>query len=159
MRHIFFFILVTAALAAVSQRTTRKGLRVEPVGQEAVAAESVTSVDTVSAPAPHTVDINGYDKPLRSRRETFFVTNNSDLPLSAIAVTIDYQDTRRRQLHRATHHIKADIPAGETRQLSLRSWDAQFAFYYELSAVPARAQQATPYKVAISVDTLFFEKH
>lgn len=113
--------------------------------------------DTLAAPDASAVSVNGYDKPLRSRRETFFTTNNTDRNLARIAFTIRYFDARQRQLHQTKHNIPADIPAGETRQISVPSWDHQFNFYYIRSTIPQRAQQATPYDVRISIDTLFFE--
>jgi len=58
-------------------------------------------------------------------------------------------------LHSASHNVGADIPAGETRQMSIPSWDKQFNFYYRRSATSQRAEQATPYDVSIKVDTLF----
>ncbi len=151
--------IALAALPIVAQKTTRRGL--VTANAPAEAAQSITTVaytDTIVAPEPHTVDINGYDKPLRSRREVFFVTNNSADTLQALSYTITYYDTKRRMLHKASHHSAVEIPAGETRQVSIKSWDPQFNFYYMRSVVPARASQATPYEVAIAVDTIFMQK-
>lgn len=151
------FILLTALVAvavATAQRTTRKGLKAAPTAAVEETAAGV-SYDTIVAPEPSAFDINGYDKPLRSRRETFFATNNSGRHLDAMAFTIRYYDNKRRMLHSASHRLPLDIPAGETRQVSIRSWDPQFNFYYIRSAVPQRATQATPYDVTITVDTLF----
>ena len=146
-------VLVLASVLT-AQRTTRRSLKAEPKSIENASAP----VDTVLSPDEHTVDINGYDKPLRSRRETFFATNNSERHLEGVAFTITYLDRAGRQLHKATHNLAADIPPAETRQLSYRSWDEQQAFYYIRSAVPERAQQATPYDVRITIDTLFFSR-
>ncbi len=104
------------------------------------------------------MEIKGYDKPLRSRRETFFATNTGEGTVGRLAFTISYFDTDGRLMHRASHNVDAPIPAGETRQIGLRSWDTQQAFYYERSAVPARTEQATPYRVSIAVDTVFVNK-
>lgn len=144
------------ALVAVCQRTTRRALKVDPESAVAV-MESVAKVplDTLAHPDASMVEINGYDKPLRSRRETFFVTNNSKRHIAAMAYTITYYDNQHRMLHRASHNIDIDIPSWQTRQANMRSWDAQQAFYYKRSAVPDRTKKATPYEVTISVDTLF----
>lgn len=155
-----FLILLAGglmALTAYAQTTTRHGLKPKNDAVEAVASASAL-IDTVANPAAHTVDINGYDKPLRSRRETFFVTNNGDRPTSSLAVTITYYDSSRRQLHRRHASLPLVIPVGETRQASLKSWDEQLSFYYLRSAVPSRADQATPYDVKISVDTIFYAR-
>ncbi|MDE6157635.1 MAG: hypothetical protein K2F78_05760 [Muribaculaceae bacterium] len=153
MKRISLLTLAAVLCAALAAQTsTRRGLK--PEAKAAVQA-SVAAVDTIAAPEAHLVDINGYDKPLRSRRETFFVTNNSRRDICGLAFTITYYDTARRVLHSASHNVKADIPAGQTRQQSVRSWDTQFSFYYRRSATSQRAAQATPYDVAVKVDTLF----
>lgn len=150
MKPLALIILCISAVA-VAQISTRRNLT--PAAAQVSAP--VYATDTIVAPAPHTVDINGYDKPLRSRRETFFVTNNSASPIAALAVTVTYFDSARRQLHSRKAHLPLNVPAGETRQAAIKSWDAQQTFYYIHSAVPARSTQATPYDVTISVDTLF----
>ena len=148
-------LLCIAAAAMTAQRTTRRNLR--PQRESAVALEEPADsrLDTLVSFAPHTVDINGYDKPLRSRRETFFVTNNGADSLARIAFTIDYYDTKNRQLHSASHNVAVTVPPSQTRQVYVRSWDTQFSFFYLRSAVPQRLEQATPYDVRITVDTLF----
>lgn len=152
-------ILLCLSLAAgmSAQTTTRTHLKVaeKPVKGDCAAVAALC--DTLASPAPHTVDINGYDKPLRSRRETFFVTNNSARDVTGLAVNINYYDSSRRQLHSRRARINVSIPAGETRQASLRSWDEQQSFYYVHSAVPSRVSQATPFEVTITVDTLFVQ--
>lgn len=155
---LFILICGILALATTAQNTTRRGLKPAAAPSATAAAQQTASIDTVVSPEPHTIDINGYDKPLRSRRETFFATNNSKRPTKAIAVTITYFDKSRRQLHERKASLPLVIPAGETRQASLKSWDQQLSFYYIQSSVPARADQATPYEVKITVDTIFFAR-
>lgn len=152
--------VLLAALAVCSlisaQRTTRKGLRPSSAAAAVTEARADSAAyDTIAAPEPHTVDINGYDKPLRSRYETFFVSNNTSASVAALSFTISYYNTAGELLHRAPRRVSVDIPAGETRQVSLRSWDKQFAFYYTRSTVPARTGTATPYEIAMTVDTVF----
>jgi len=143
-----------------AQDTTRRGLRAKKADKELAAAPAVTAsfTDTIVMPKAHTLDISGYDKPLRSRRETFFASNNADASVEAISFTVTYFDRSNRQLHKRAERIDISIPAGETRQVSFKSWDTQLAFYYINSPVPARAQQATPYEVKISIDTLFVNR-
>lgn len=152
-------ILIICAIVASSvtsaQRTTRKNLH----PKSAVVAETVAGqqLDTLAAPDRSSISVNGYDKPLRSRRETFFATNNSEKDIARMAFTIEYLDSRRRMLHKMSRNVAIAIPAGETRQVSVRSWDEQFNFYFHRSTVPQRAQQATPYDIRLEVDTIFFE--
>lgn len=156
MRTILLSLAALAAVAMCAQKTTRRNLK--PIEPAAVTAEVSSATDTVASPAAHTVDLNGFDKPLRSKRETFFVTNNSARRVKAISVSLKYFDTDRNMLHARNEHIPIDIPAGETRQASLPSWDKQQSFYFRHSAVPARATVATPFDVTAEVDTIFFCK-
>ena len=157
MNRIFLLICLAAVSFAdvTAQRTSRRNLKVETVVRNAHDDAVDQPCDTVVSPRAHTVDVNGYDKPLRSRRESFFVTNNSDSTVCGLAFTVTYYDTQHRQLHVAKKNMIVDIPPSETRQISYRSWDEQQSFYYVRSTVPSRVSQATPYEVAISVDTLF----
>lgn len=153
---LFLMLAIAVCVSVLAQQTTRKGLKALPKAETEKSTTTVAeALDTIVSPDANAFDINGYDKPLRSRRETFFATNNSGKRLDAMAFTIRYYDNKRRMLHSASHRVSVDIPSGETRQVSLRSWDPQFNFYYIRSAVPQRATQATPYDVTITVDTLF----
>ncbi len=111
--------------------------------------------DTIAAPGIDRVEVKGYDKPLRSRRETFFTTNTGTATIRRIAFTISYYDLDKHLLHRASHNVGADIPPGETRMIGVRSWDVQQAFYYTRSTVGHKSAKATPYDVEIAVDTVF----
>lgn len=156
MKKLLILAILASILPLAAQRTTRSKLRPEPVADHSETSAAPT-VDTVVPTEAHLVDLNGYDKPLRSRRETFFTTNNGEREVCALAYTIKYYDTAGRMLHSASHHSATSIPPTETRQLSIRSWDAQNAFYYRLSTAPERVAQATPYDVRITVDTIFYK--
>lgn len=150
-------LIAGLTLTLVAQNTTRSDLRPRAAAPaEQTASMPANDIDTLAAPPAHTVDINGYDKPLRSRRETFFVTNNGSASIQSISFTLSYFDRQGRQLHRRSVNLPIEIPAGETRQASLRSWDQQLSLYYIHSSVLARVDQATPFDVKISADTIFY---
>lgn len=107
--------------------------------------------DTLAAPAPDTIAVAGFEKTLRSSRETMYVTNHSTLPIMGIALEITYSDTDGRMLHKALHNVDADIPSGETRMISVPSFDRQAVFYYYLSPRPVRSPSATPFKAAVRI--------
>ena len=137
---IYFILAATVMASAVPDRTTRRGLKaVAPTAVNAVAMRH----DTVT-PSP----VAGYDKPLRSSRETLFVTNRSSRTLKGVELRIIYLDAKGRQLHEAVHWLPADIPPGETRRLSFKSWDLQRTFYYRLTGRP-RTSDGTMYDVSI----------
>ncbi len=125
--------------------TTRRNLEVR---QDIEDASDMRLNDTIFSPGDSLVVV-GYDKLLRSARETFFVVNNSSCHLKAISLTLTYYDMKGRMLHSRTAEIECNIPGGETRQLSLPSWDVQQLFYFYASPAPRRA--ATPYKVTYDI--------
>jgi len=141
---IYFILAATVMASAVPDRTTRRGLKaVAPTAVNAVAMRH----DTVT-PSPGMIDVAGYDKPLRSSRETLFVTNRSSRTLKGVELRIIYLDAKGRQLHEAVHWLPSDIPPGETRRLSFKSWDLQRTFYYRLTGRP-RTSDGTMYDVSI----------
>ena len=148
----FFFYMLCAVMlgsAAYAQRTTRNKLR--PAGGIAAADLKVDSVlvDTIVSPEPHTLDVNGYDKPLRSYGESFFVTNATRQRLSAVIFDIHYLDLQGRQLHNRRATVTADIPGGETRRVDISSWDKRQTFYYHLGPKP-KTRGVTPFAVRIT---------
>ena len=156
MKRISIFIALAFTLVApmlVAQRTTRANLR--PAQPQTAESSEAPAPYALVTPGVETLRVSGYDKPLRSRRETFFVTNHAESEAVRLALTIEYLDASGRQLHKRSAAVDCEIPAGETRNLSLPSWDKQQSFYYTHSTVPTRTEQATPYDVRISVDTLY----
>lgn len=99
------------------------------------------------------VSFSGYDKALRSSKETVFVTNlMADTTVEELRFTITYLDSSRRELHRLSRRVRASVPPGATRRIDFPSWDTQRSFYYHLSPPPRTS--AIPYSVTITPDTL-----
>lgn len=142
-------IVAVALTAAPSkkQRTTRRPLQTTPMEITLAPTDSVVSLDTAD------ITLAGYDKPLRSRRETIFATNASpdSLTISSLRISITYRDNRGRQLHHRSVWINTRIPPGQTRQLSFPSWDTQQSFYYRRSKQPRSV--ATPYDITALADS------
>lgn len=138
-----------AAKALAIDNTTRRKLKVDPAKAHLV--DTRPSADTLTSPLLlDSISLSGFDKPLRSKRETLFVSNGTATDISGIVVDCDYSDLAGRQLHRRQVTVRCDIPAGQTRQISFRSWDCQEAFHYRLSAKPRRAD-GTPFDVRCTV--------
>jgi len=77
------------------------------------------------------LSFTGYDKPSSSDTETFFITNNTDYPLAGVDIEIEYLTADSTQLHKRMESISANVPAGETRQVKIRSWDTQHSFHFK----------------------------
>lgn len=150
MRILVAISILVVALNCLAQRTTRKNLKLQEITDTTIVCDTLTNVLT------DIVVISGYDKPLTSHYETFFTTNKGNTTITAINITFNYFDNKKRQLHSATKNINCTIPPGETRQLSVSSWDKQKSFYYYRSAKPRR--QATPYSVTHRINFIITSK-
>jgi hypothetical protein len=153
-------LLITTliGLLATAQHTGRGKLKtVIPIVAQAVTqgeSYAINADTIVGDSTARYVRCSGFEKTLRSRHESFFVTNCQSDTITAMALTITYLDTSGRMLHRVSRHVDCNIPGGETRQLTIPTWDSQQTFYYRLSTVPKLTTRATPFDVKINVDSL-----
>lgn len=152
-------VIVLAAVCAffvVAQRTTRRPLRVKPA-VEVADTLSYATVDTVKCPG-RLVIVSGYEKPLRSMRETVHVTNADTLRLMrAVKLDILYLDVDGNQVHRKSVSLDCNIPPGETKMLSFKSWDIQNRFFY--SGGPKPRVPAYPFTVRMLVEYVVYSRH
>lgn len=93
MRVLLSTILLAGLIAvnAFSQRTTRGRLQLKDDYKQAV----VVVQDTI-VPDAEMLKVSGYDKPLYSRRETFFVTNQYSRDISSLKIELNYYDESGR---------------------------------------------------------------
>lgn len=147
MKRILLLLLLMLAALPVS---TKK----QSIGPSKL-KKPVAVVELYDTLTPREGDIvcSGYDKPNRANRETFFVTNNTTDTVSELNLTFTYFDLQGRQLHSATHSVTVLLPPGETRNVSVRSWDSNNSFHYELSPAPKR-RASTPYRVRSRINFL-----
>ena len=129
-----------AATDACGKRTTRRKL----AAPEATARPALTMAARTGM-----VSIDRYDKPLRSRYESMFVTNHTDTALTSLKVRIQYITLEGDTIHEAVRQLRSNIPAKATRRVTFSSWDKQLTFYYHLTDKPSRLK-GTPYDVKIS---------
>jgi len=91
---VLIALLLSGAVIAplTAENTKRRGVRVDPdgIGQSVV---NVPTCDTIAA-GDDAVTRSGFDKPLRSNYETFFLTNNLDTTVTAVHLTFNYTDRR-----------------------------------------------------------------
>ena len=135
---------------AVDAKRVKSTRRSERAGATPTTAITIDR-DTIAGDTA-SITLYGYDKPLNATCETVFASNRTDRDILELWITTVYLDTDNRQIHRASRHVKADIPAGETRVVNFPTWDTQRSFYYEGSRRPRVS--ATPYRVRQRVDTL-----
>ncbi|UKI43839.1 MAG: hypothetical protein L6U16_12885 [Porphyromonadaceae bacterium] len=96
---------------------------------------------------PNAISIKGYTKK-RERQQggVFFVTNRTDRTISQIKLRLRYSTLTGEQLHERVATVNVTLRAGETRLVTIKSWDIQRQFYYYAGAKPRK--KASPYKVA-----------
>ena len=149
---IFVVVAIGCMPDAVAQQQNtmqRKLQRVTSVsGEQAIKARR----DTVMMPDSAMVRLAGFDKTIGATSEAFFVKNGMDGNICSLRVRISYFDMQGRQLHEVVHTVSADIPAGQTRQVAVPTWDKQHSFYYCRSVRPRR--QATPFDVKCRVESV-----
>ncbi len=145
-------LLIIALLALATTAALPKVKRPKNAPVEAV-------MDTIPAPRPDAIRFSGFEKTNPSNRETFFATNQlgPDSTVTAIELTLTYFDMEGHQLHQRTELIRCIIPPGETRALSLPSWDPNHAFHYHLST-PPRTRRSTPFRVTSTLHRLLLSK-
>jgi len=154
-------IIASAAMPIRADNTLRgKRLRVSSTARDAmmgIKTSEVTAPDTLYLPSRDSIQASGYDKPLRTNRETILLTNATSRPLQGLALTISYIDMQGRQLHERTDTLAASIPAGETRMLHLATWDTQHSYYYHRGQKP-RTANVTPYGIRCRIDFILLTK-
>ena len=144
MRWLVIFCVLSLCAQGWAQRTTRAKLRLDAVA-EAVGDTIFNSGDTLS------VSVRGFEKSLRSRSESLFISNGMPADILKAGLEIEYSDVKGRQLHKREVEVEQEIPAGETRMCVFPAWDKQQVWYYVLSYPPRTRMQATPFGVKIRV--------
>ncbi len=144
---VIIVVLCLACLTSVADNTLSRRLRVRPARAEV----AVSLPDTLRGAPCDSVLLSGYDKPLRASRETLFVTNRLDVPLTAVGIRLIYSDMSGRLLHRRTVCARVLLEPGETRMVSIPTWDTNRSFFYHRGARP-RVSGVTPYGVDAAVD-------
>ena len=109
MRPVAFMLLLLCAIPFWAQRQSsiRKGLKADKGAL--VAARDSGLLDTVAATGTE-VRFSGYEKTLRSTRETVFLTNLSGRELDRVIFHITYFDAQGRQLHKVRKNLYAGDP-------------------------------------------------
>ena len=87
---------------------------------------------------PNAISIKGYTKKASDSKEAFFVTNRTDRTISQIKIRLRYTTLTGEQLHERVATVNVTLRAGETRLVTIKSWDIQRQFYYYAGAKPRK---------------------
>lgn len=127
-------------------RTTRKNLRSLEVPVVALETTDNLLPDSLAQLDPNAVTLKGYSKRASDSKESFFITNNTSHRMSAVRLLLRYTTMEGEMLTQRTVTVPVSLQPGETKLVSIKSFDVQRQFYYY--AGPQPRKQATPFKVA-----------
>jgi len=133
-------------IATAYTHTTRRGKLTLRSDYNTEMPIDISDYDSLSVDS---LSISGYDKPLRSLRETFFVHNNYSQILTSVSISFTYRSDDGLMLHSRAINIKCHIPPSETRQLAMTAWDRQYAYYFIDTRIKPQSKGAIPYIVEI----------
>jgi len=127
-------------------KTTRKGLRSLEVPVMTLDATGGMLPDSIAGIDPDDVSLKGYSKRASDSKESFFITNNTTHRMSAVRLMLRYSTMRGEMLTQRTVTVPVSLNPGETKLVSIKSFDVQRLFYYYGGPQPRK--QATPFQVA-----------
>ena len=151
-RHIITFSLLLALLCVSTleldarTRTTRKNLRSNQVPVAVIEASDDLLPDSLAVVDPNAVTLKGFNKRASESKESFFITNNTSHRMSAVRLLLRYTTLNGELLTQRSVTVPVSLKPGETKLVSVKSFDVQRLFYYY--AGPQPRKQATPFKVA-----------
>lgn len=144
---LMLIVLCVSALDVDARiRTTRKNLRSTEVPVVALEADDALLPDSLAQLDPNAVTLKGFSKRASESKESFFITNNTGHRMSAVRLLLRYTAMSGEMLTQRTVNVPVNLKPGETKLVSIKSFDVQRLFYYY--AGPQPRKQATPFKVA-----------
>ena len=156
IKHILTFppLLVICLLALLISsldldarvRTTRSNLKSLEVPVAALEADDSLLPDSLAQLDPDAVTLKGFSKRASDAKESFFITNNTAHRMSAVRLLLRYTTMSGELLTQRMVNIPVNLKPGETKLVSVKSFDVQRLFYFY--AGPQPRKQATPFKVA-----------
>ena len=127
-------------------RTTRKNLQSLEVPVAVVESSDSLVPDSLSRVDPGAVTIKGFAKRASDSKESFFITNNTGHRMTAVRLLLRYTTMQGELLTQRTVNVPVGLRPGETKLVSIKSFDIQRLFYFY--AGPQPRKQATPFQVA-----------
>ena len=144
---VLLVVLVISSLDMDARvRTTRKNLRSTEVPVMVLEQADDMLPDSLAQVDPNAVSLKGYSKRASDSKESFFITNNTSHRMSAVRLLMRYTTMAGEMLTQRTVNVPVNLKPGETKLVSVKSFDVQRLFYYY--AGPQPRKQATPFKVA-----------
>lgn len=152
-KFIFFLLLVCIFICSPESYGRKTGYKLDVPPTDTVEQKMATGSFMVASQCEDCnkgytlsqLSIFGFDKPLKSKIETFFIRNNTDRTLTGLTFYITYKTMKGTMLHKKYYRLSCNIPPGETRMAEIPAWDKQKSFVYHKSTLPKT--QCTPFDV------------
>lgn len=147
---LLFAVLLVLCVSTLDMdartRTTRKNLKSTEVPVMALEPNDDLLPDSLAKLDSNAVTLKGFAKRASDSKESFFITNNTNHRMSAVRLLLRYTTMQGEMLTQRTVNVPVNLKPGETKLVSVKSFDVQRLFYYY--AGPQPRKQATPFKVA-----------
>ena len=143
---MLILLCINAIDADARIRTTRKNLHSTEVPVITLELTDDLLPDSLTLVDPNAVSLKGFSKRASESKESFFITNNTSHRMSAVRLLLRYTTMNGEMLTQRTVNVPVNLKPGETKLVSVKSFDVQRLFYYY--AGPQPRKQATPFKVA-----------
>lgn len=122
--------VISFAVSEARVNSTRKGISVQGKVDTASLIVDSMIIDNVVRFEERAVVMRGYSKSAGAAKETFMLTNNTNLYISQVEISFKYTDINGVLLHERTEMVKCELPPYSSRQASIKSWDEGHKFYY-----------------------------
>ena len=147
MRSILCIILAILSVVAVARtRTTQKQLHSAVAVVQPLEVTEVDSADLVAGVDPDGIVMKGFSKRASDSKESFFLTSRLKHRISSVRLLMRYSTMDGNVLHERRVVVPVDLKPGETKLVTVKTFDVQHLFYYYGSGKPRKS--ATPFKVA-----------
>lgn len=139
-------MLLCASTLDARTRTTRNNLRNTELPVVVIESSDGLLPDSLADVDPAAVTLKGYSKRASDTKESFFITNNTSHRMSAVRLIMRYTAMDGEMLTQRSVTVPVSLKPGETKLVSVKSFDIQRLFYYYAGPKPRKA--ATPFQVA-----------
>ena len=140
------FLAVLVLVATARTRTTQKRLHSAAAVVQTLDVAEVDSADWAAGVDTDGIVMKGYSKRASDSKESFFLTSRLKHRVSSVRLLMRYSAMDGTVLHERRVVVPVDLKPGETRLVSVKTFDVQHLFYYYGGNKPRKS--ATPFKVA-----------
>ena len=147
MRYLALIMVVMLSLSAMGRvRTTQRHLHSAAAVVQTIDAVDVDSVDLALDVNPDGIVMKGFSKRASDSKESFYITSRLTHRISSVRLLMRYMTMDGNVLHERRVVVPVDLKPGETKLVSVKTFDAQHQYYYYGGNKPRKS--ATPFKVA-----------